>query len=227
MENYIETIYDTKTRPVTTYPNELVHYLVNRFEIKEDSKILDLGCGRGDFLWAFHQESMEVYGADMSQDIPSKENERKIIYGGINLEEDKLPFEDNFFDIIFTKSVLEHIHKPENFMKECYRVLKPSGRMIAMVPDWHSCIYIYYDDCTHVQPYTQVGLADTLKIFGFKDVTSEKFYQLPIVWRYPIVKLLCKILQLSGPVKKVYKNKFYRFSKELILLGTGTKEESE
>lgn len=146
-----------------------------------------------------------------------------VMRGGVDLETDTIPFSDSEFDVIFTKSVLEHIHRPSNILNECYRVLKPGGRIIAMVPDWKTCMYIYYDDFTHVQPYTVDALRDALKMFQFRDVESEAFYQLPIVWKYPCVKVLCKMLQLLGPVTKVHKNKFYRFSRELIILASGVK----
>ena len=216
MKNYNSTIYNEKVRPVTTYPDELARYLVERFHIRKGSKILDNGCGRGDFLKGFERCGMDVYGTDMEEVFAG-------VYSGIKLEKDKLPFADCYFDVVFSKSVIEHIHQPENYMNEMYRVLKPGGRIIIMVPDWHSCMYIYYDDFTHVQPYTMTGLRDALKIFGFKKVSSEIFHQLPCVWRHPQLKMLCCLLQLRGGVKKTYKNKFIRFSRELMLLGTGIK----
>ena len=99
-------------------------------------------------------------------------------------------------------------------MEECKRILKPGGRIIAMVADWQTCMDIYYDDYIHVQPYTVNGLRDLLKIYGFKDVTAEQFYQLPIVWKYPLIKIISKGLQKLGPVKRISKNKFYRWSRE-------------
>ena len=216
MKNYNKTIYSKKERPVTTYPDELTCYLVERFNIKEGSKILDNGCGRGDFLKGFKHCGMDVYGTDIEEACEG-------VYSGINLEEDTLPFSDDFFDVVFSKSVIEHIHKPEKYINEMYRVLKPGGRIIIMVPDWHSCMYIYYDDFTHVQPYTMVGLRDTMKIFGFRHVSSEIFYQLPCVWKHPQIKIVCYFLQLWGGAKRVSKNKFFRFSRELMLLGTGIK----
>ncbi len=217
MKNYNSIIYNEKERPVTSYPDELAMYLTERFHIKAGSRILDNGCGRGDFYRGFAHCGMEVYGTDREEVFDG-------VYSGINLEKDKLPFEDNYFDVVFSKSVIEHIHQPENYMNEMYRVLKPGGRLIIMVPDWHSCMYIYYDDFTHVQPYTMTGLRDAIKIFGFKNVSSEIFYQLPCVWKYPQIKIICYFLQLFGPVKRISKNKFYRFSRELILLGTGIKK---
>ena len=103
-------------------------------------------------------------------------------------------------------------------------MLKPGGKLILLVPDWQTQMYIFYDDYSHVQPYTRRGIEDTLKIFGFEDVSAEIFYQLPIVWKYPEMKIVCSFLQfIGGPVKKLSKNKFYRFSRELIILGIGRK----
>lgn len=219
MSNYIETIYDYNSHPISKYPDKLADYLITRFGINSGAKLVDLGCGRGDFLYAFKNAGLDVVGIDYEN---IKRN--PYVIGNINLEKDRLPFEDNSVDVIFNKSVLEHLNKPDNMLLESYRVLKPGGRIISMVPDWHTCIYLYYDDHTHVQPYTENGLRDCLRLFGFKRVSSEQFYQLPIIWKYPAIKIVCKILQLLGPVKKVYKNKFFRFSRELILLATGIKK---
>jgi ubiquinone/menaquinone biosynthesis C-methylase UbiE len=220
---YVETIYDPSIKPVTTYPDKLADYIIERFKIPEGSRILDNGCGRGDFQQAFKRNKhvMESWGVDIS-DVACKQDADYCI-SGIDLERDRLPFEDNYFDAVFTKSVLEHIHKPDHYLSECRRVLKPGGRIIVMVPDWHTQMYIFYDDFSHVQPYTKLGVKDTLKVFGFHEAEAEVFYQLPSVWKYPSVKVICKILQLFGPVKKMSKNKFYRFSRELMILGVGTK----
>jgi len=158
MKRYNKIVYSEQERPVTSYPYGLAKYLVERFAIKEGNRILDNGCGRGDFLRGFEKCGMEVYGTDYEKIFDG-------VYAGINLETDKLPFEDNYFDVVFTKSVIEHIHKPEIYLNEMYRVLKPGGRIIVMVPDWHSCMYMYYDDYSHVHPYTMLGLYDTLRIF--------------------------------------------------------------
>jgi SAM-dependent methyltransferase len=140
-----------------------------------------------------------------------------------DFENNLLPFGNESFDIVFSKSVIEHIREPRNFMKETCRVLKPGGRVITMTPDWHSQIYIFYDDPTHVHPYTSTGLKDLFAMYGFKESASELFYQLPVLWKYPLVKIFSKSLQLLGPVKRIYKNKFMRWSRELMILATGVK----
>ena len=71
-----------------------------------------------------------------------------------------------------------------------------------MVPDWQSCMFIYYDDFTHVQPYTVTGLRDALRMFGFRDVESELFYQLPVVWKYNLSNSL-GIVSIAEYAKEV------------------------
>lgn len=228
MSQYLKTVYNYKDRPLTKYPDYLIEYLISRCKLKKGAAILELGCGRGDFIAAFANAGMNVTAVDLADEFPaelrnSRKSQREIFYGGINLESDILPFENDSFDVVFSKSVLEHLQNPEHYIKESKRVLKSGGILILMVPDWQSTQCIFYDDYTHVHPYTKVGVEDLLKIFNFKNLTVEKFYQLPIVWKYPAIKIVCWFLQRLGPVKKLHKNKFYRFSKELMILAIGRK----
>ncbi len=166
---------------------------------------------------------MDVWAIDGSHYEKAKDGGVNFI-GDFDLETGRLPFADNRFDLVFSKSVLEHIHKPRQYLAEIYRVLKPGGVFVALVPDWHTQMYIYYDDFSHVQPYTRKGVEDTLRIFGFRNVSAELFYQLPSVWKHPRIKVLCRLLQvIGGPVKKISGNTFYRFSRELMILGSGRK----
>ena len=44
-----------------------------------------------------------------------------------DVERDALPFKNNTFDVIFSKSFIEHLYYPERYLKEAYRILKPGG----------------------------------------------------------------------------------------------------
>lgn len=63
-------------------------------------------------------------------------------------EEDR-PYNDNTFDIIFSQSVLEQFYFPEELVMEVYRILKPNGLVITMIPDWESVYKTFYEDYTH------------------------------------------------------------------------------
>jgi len=223
MPNYIDTIYNENTRPHTKYPFQLSQYLFQRFNMKQGDKLLDVGCGRGDFLKGFKDLGLEVMGID--QEKSSSDILEGIEVGIVNIEKDSFPFNGETFDFVFSKSVIEHLWNPEHFIKECCRVLKPGGKIIIMTPDWQSQMYIFYDDYTHRHPYISTGLENLLKIHGFQGASAKTFYQLPILWKYPWLKIFSKCLQVLGPVKKIYKNKFIRWSRELMILGSGKKVE--
>jgi SAM-dependent methyltransferase len=219
--SYIETIYNENLRPITAYPDELIAHLCGRFQIPKGAKVLDVGCGRGDFLNAFKAYGLDAYGVDRE---PSG---AKVAAGvevrACDVEKSKFPFDDQSFDVVFSKSVIEHLIDPEFFIAESQRILKPGGRIIVMAPDWISQMKIYFDDHTHRQPYTVNAMRDLLTIKGFQDVESELFYQLPVLWRYPVLKVFSKILQWTVPVTTQSKIKFIRWSIELMVLGTGIK----
>ena len=223
MRGYIDVIYDEKIRPHTKYPLQLCKYLFSRFKMKRGDKLLDVGCGRGDFLKGFKDLELDVCGLDTEKS--HSQILKDIEVGYANIENEFFPFESRIFDVVFSKSVIEHLFNPENFMRECYRILKPGGRIIIMTPDWISQMKTFFDDYTHRQPYTVTAVKDFLNIFGFKEVSSEVFYQLPILWKYPLLKILSSILRLFVPVTTKSRIKFVRWSVELMILGAGTKNE--
>jgi SAM-dependent methyltransferase len=178
-------------------------------------RLLDIGCGRGDFAEAFEAEGLTVDGVDReaTEGFPSG-----VHFTRADLTQ-PLPYPDNTFDVVFSKSVVEHMLDPERFVRENLRVLKQEGLLICMTPDWKTTLYVFYDDHTHVRPLTVDGMRDLLTISGARNVSSEIFYQLPMLWRHPWLIVFSKLLQVAGPVKKLHKNKFIRWSRELMVLG--------
>jgi len=188
--------------------------------MKKGDRILDVGCGRGDFTEGFKELGMSVYAIDAEKSI---HNTSTISVNIVDVEKEVFPFADSYFDFTFSKSVVEHIWDPEHFIKEQLRTLKTGGKLICLTPDWISQLYIFYNDHTHKRPYTTEGMKDLLKIMGLKDVESQLFYQLPYVWKYPRLGFLSRMLGILGPVRKLYKNKFIRWSRERMILATGIK----
>ena len=219
MTKYTDVIYPDVEND---YPQKLCNILYKKFMNKK-GKLLDIGCGKGTHMACFKNCGLDVYGID-------KRIERDYIKR-CNIEEDRIPFEDNTFDYIFSKSLIEHIYSPENMLKEAYRVLKPGGKIIIMTPDWRSDYKIFWDDYTHVHPYTRKSLKDVILIHNFNNVICERFYQLPIIWKYPKFKYICKLFSiLPDSLKWKTKNerngedrKFIRNCKELMLLSIGEK----
>jgi SAM-dependent methyltransferase len=219
--DYVAVIYDRQARPVTKYPDQLAEYLCYRFSIARGSKLLDVGFGRGDFLRAFARRGLEVAGVDQS--TAALEGCADLPVSRCNAGAEPLPFADASFDVVFHKSLLEHLDNPEPLMDETMRVLKPGGRLIALVPDWISQMGIYYDDHTHRRPYTTVGLHDLMVMTGFDECRAELFYQLPAVWNNHALRLVSRCLRLFVHAEHRPRSAFVRWSVELMILGTGVR----
>ena len=218
-KNYLSVVYDEKSHPYSDYPKKLCAYLFQSFGFKEGMKMLEPGCGRGEFLKNFKDLGLDVVGVDASPEAIAFVDGLDIKL--CDIEHEKLPFDDNTFDVIYSKSFIEHLYYPEKYLEEAYRVLKPNGMLLTLVPDWESNYKTYFDDFTHRTPFTKMALTDAYKMHGFKEVRAFKFRQLPIVWKYPIMNYFCAFISPFIPVRT--QNKFFRWSRELILVGIGKK----
>ena len=219
--DYVDVVYNEVDRPLTTYPEQMTRHLFERFSLKKNDKILDVGCGRGEFLNGFISCEMKGYGVDRS--MVAKRYVKSAEIRTADLEKEKIPYEDNFFDVVYSKSVIEHFYYPENLVSEIYRVLKPGGVVITMCPDWEYNVKNYFEDFTHRTPFTLVSLRDIQIMHGLEEVMCERFIQLPIVWKYPFIKFFSTLVRWLAPTSLKSSSKFIRFSKEIMLLSYSKK----
>lgn len=97
-------------------------------------KILDVGCGNGGICSQFIANN-DVYGVDI-------EDLRKIKKGFTfkQVNSAKLPFKDNFFDIVISNHTIEHIPEQGQHLDEIKRVLKADGLIYLATPNRSSPI---------------------------------------------------------------------------------------
>lgn len=226
MADYLTVVYGEGVRPYTEYPSKLVKYLFERFDMKEGMRLLEPGCGRGEFLRVFKGLGMDAVGLDRSEESRKLLGEDSIDLVVCDVESDVgLPFPDNSFDVIYNKSFMEHLSQPDVFLREAHRVLKPGGMILCLIPDWESNYKTYFDDFTHRTPFTKPSLEDIYKICDFEDISVIKFRQLPIVWKFPLLNYFCAAISPFISVR--VENKFLRWSRELMLMGCAHKPVSK
>jgi len=232
---YFRTIYRNQNN---RYDEKLCRYLRERFFVQGGASILDVGCGTCRQVKHMAMAGMRVTGVD----------ERGVIIGDLadyvgggsftasfwrnDIETEALPCQDSTFDYVFSKSLIEHLVRPDNMIDEAYRVLKPGGIIVIMTPEWRSNMKWFWDDYSHYHAYTQKSLADLLRIKSFGAVNCEVFYQLPWLWRRPELRVIPRVIAAMTPDSWRWKDseqrngkdrKLIRFSKERMLLAYGTK----
>jgi ubiquinone/menaquinone biosynthesis C-methylase UbiE len=99
-----------------------------------NKRILDIGCGDGEFSSLLLNNNNEIIGLDISENAVKIAQGRRIKakYCDINYG---LPFEDSSFDIVLIFDTLEHIFDPSFTLREAQRVLKRGGSLYCDVPN--------------------------------------------------------------------------------------------
>ncbi len=85
------------------------------------NRVLDVGCGKGYFSYigAKYGNFGNCYGCDIFQDyqkVEIKEYCKSVEYKQI--KDDNLPYNDLYFDLVFSMDVMEHVHDDTKFINE-------------------------------------------------------------------------------------------------------------
>lgn len=98
---------------------------------KNQVKILEVGCGAGNNLWALAKEGFDVYGIEGSKtaiEFAEKEFSKYGVSACLYYQDftRDYPFEDNFFDLIFDRCSLTYVSYQAAALaiQQIYRVLK-------------------------------------------------------------------------------------------------------
>ena len=101
--------------------------------LRPDSRVLDLGCGRGGAVELVWRDVDLAVGLD--PDAPSLTGHRAAGMPVIRGVGERLPFAAGSFDLIVCVWVLEHLAEPVATLREVTRVLKPGGHFLFLTPN--------------------------------------------------------------------------------------------
>jgi len=106
-----------------------LHLIDSNFYDNKSIRVLDYGCGTGIYVLLLLLKGYpNVHGVDINQKFNKKILEKlDFNNASFNIIGDKLPFESNYFDVINSTTVLEHVENIEAYYQEAARVLKPGG----------------------------------------------------------------------------------------------------
>lgn len=148
-------------------------------EFRNCQRILDVGCGRGEFLQVLKDAGVSARGIDSSEELvricrsKGLEAERADLFSHLaGLPEASL-------DGIFCAQVIEHLppHRVPEFVQLAARVLKPNGLLAIETPNPEClaifCIHFYLDP-THTRPIPPALLSFYLEESGFGNLTVRR-----------------------------------------------------
>lgn len=159
-----DVIYDRAIKKVPHLQPWEGHYLVrkteteilaHRFNFNKSSIGLDVGCGNAFQSVLLASVSKKMFATDLfkengathslgiskAQDLINRLNINNVTL--ISCSALSLPFTDNYFDFVFSSSVLEHIKNRGPVLGELKRVLRPDGYLITIVPTHMASIYAF------------------------------------------------------------------------------------
>lgn len=185
--------------------------LFKRNLIRTGGNLIDVGGGAGDLCIAVKDMFDNVLCVDISYDNVQAAHKRFKSLDLINhklsaleLDVDRRglkPVRDDWADTVTALDFIEHIVDPENFARECHRVLKPSGEVFINTPNirfWKHIQQLWYDGSFphtsgdrevfhggHLAFYTYKDLRMIFEPVGFSSVEQikdEEHYENPPDW---------------------------------------------
>jgi SAM-dependent methyltransferase len=151
-------------------------------------RVLDVGSGFGHMasLLKFFFNS-QVYCIDFQEKLESILSHRGISFKCIDLEKEKIPFDDNYFDLILFCEVIEHLspYCARNVLSEIYRILSLDGYLLLTTPARGLFSKIFNilakpkhsgkktsERAIHVKIYEYKELQQLLQITGFTTIKA-------------------------------------------------------
>ena len=146
-----------------------VRHLMGLAAVQPGDRVLELGCGGGDFLAACMERRRPSLGAGLDANSRAIALARHAAPGTALTVADasRLPFRDGAFHAVVAQHLIEHFERPDELLREWARVLAPGGRLAVATPNVMYPDAGLFEDPTHRHIYSRVGLRKLFERNGF------------------------------------------------------------
>lgn len=159
----------------------------------KNKKVLDIGCNDGYVGEKLIAQRNTVYGIDIVERDLQTAKKRGLKVMNIDIENNNLPYEDNYFDVIILADIIEHVFDTDLLLRKCFKVLKKNGTLILTTPNIASLgrrlmlmfgksPYVEHSlelstsglpSVGHIRYYTETTLAQQLKYNNYREIKTE------------------------------------------------------
>jgi SAM-dependent methyltransferase len=157
--------------------------------LRPGQRVLDAGCGRYLKFSKELSEVAQVVGVDLESTL---ETDNRNAPFGVRGDLSRLPFPPDYFDMVISRSVVEHLDDPRQVFREFNRVLRPGGKVVILTPN-------KYDYVSVIAAYTPYRVHRTLVSRIFQVSEDDVF---PTRYRANTLSAIEKALRAGGFVPR-------------------------
>lgn len=157
-------------------------------ETKANQKLLDIACGLGRLLEASQDYKVIPYGIDISYVAITKAKERFPDFNLRVANAEKLPFEDNTFDLVTCIGSLERMVNTQNVLKEMLRVGNKNSKYCLLVRNSETTSWQFFK--TFLRLKNKKGHQDAKSLKQWTTIFNEAGFKVINVFpdQYPLLK---------------------------------------
>ena len=136
-------------------------------------RLLDIGPGKGFYTRYFLRRGFQVSCLDIDPSLRASFEALGCEFRVADARAEKLPYEDETFDVVWCSHVIEHLPNPLHFLEELRRSVKIGGFVILRTPDVRRVKFDFWTDPTHLHPFTLVSLTKLVTLANLETVWAS------------------------------------------------------